>query len=299
MKNNGCILCPRECGADRQKQIGFCGAASLPRIAKVMLHKWEEPCICYGNGSGAVFFSACPLRCVFCQNAEISRKAVGREMNERALADLFLQLEEKGACCIDLVSPTPYANTLIPALTLAKRGGLSIPVVYNCGGYEKASTLRMLQGLIDVYMPDFKFFDSSLSSSFSSAPDYAAQALSSMEEMLRQTGDLLWDGEHLKRGVMVRHLILPGHTDDSVAILEALSKHFPKEKIVLSLMRQFTPMPDSRSFEELTRRLTTIEYQKVLRKAKALGFEHIYTQKRDSASAEFIPDFSVFFEEDN
>ena len=289
--DQGCFLCPRECGVDRETGIGFCGAQRLPTVAKVMLHPWEEPCICYGKGSGAVFFSACQMRCVFCQNHTISQRQCGDPMDAAELSDLFLKLEERGACNLNLVSPTPHLNVLIPALEKAKAKGFTLPVVFNSGGYEKAEVLLRLEGLIDVYLPDFKFFDPMLSKTYGGAADYSHRATEAIVEMFRQTGGLRLEGEKLLRGTVVRHLILPGHTEDSVHILEHLSKIIPSKEIVLSLLRQYTPMHRAKEFPNLSRKLTTMEYNRVVKVADALGFSKVYTQEKESATEAYVPDF--------
>jgi len=287
-----CRLCPRECGVDRATAVGFCGAGKSVRIAKWMLHPWEEPCICDRNGSGAVFFSGCPLRCVFCQNHTISHQICGEPYSQSQLYDLFLRLEARGACNVNLVTPTPYLHQLIPAIRRAKELGLSIPIVMNSGGYEKTEVLRALEGLIDVYLPDFKFFDPALSKKYADAENYAEICREVIREMQRQTGSPKFFGKRLIRGVIVRHLILPGASRDSLRILDALYEDFGKGGIVLSLLRQYTPMHRASLFPELCRTVTTLEYRRVVNKAASLGFEWIYTQGKDSASETFVPDFT-------
>lgn len=289
---NACFLCPRSCGVDRAKNKGFCGADEKVMIAKVMLHKWEEPCVCYGKGSGAVFFSSCQLKCVFCQNREISRSQCGTPVNEETLCKLFLNLQEKGACNINLVSPTPHLNTVIPAIVSAKKKGLDIPVMMNSGGYESVETLKRLEGLIDIYMPDFKFFDPQLSHRYAQAENYADVATAALTEMRKQMPFAVWDEGHLIKGILVRHLILPGQSKDSLAVLKRLSEIFPEGNLVLSVLRQFTPIPELKLLPELNRKITSLEYEKVLREAKKLSFSQIYSQKKESASAEYIPDFN-------
>ncbi len=299
MRDEKCTLCPRECKINRKTSIGFCGAPPFPVVAKAMLHRWEEPCICYGKGSGAVFFSGCQLRCVFCQNHEISAKVTGKEMDASALADLFMQLEEKGACNINLVSPTPYLDTIIPALEKVKNAGLSIPVLFNSGGYESTGSLKKLDGLIDIYLPDFKFYSAEFANRYAKAKNYADRALESILEMFRQTGFPKFDDRRLKQGVIVRHLVLPGASADSVKILELLASHLPQNAIILSLMRQYTPMFHASEYPELSRTVTSLEYNRVIKAAQKLGFEDIYTQEAQSIGAEYVPDFSVFFDEMN
>ncbi len=294
MEDLHCRLCPRECRVDRKRTVGFCGVGDKAVVAKAMLHLWEEPCICFGEGSGAVFFSGCQLKCVFCQNHEISCKIKGKAMDHAALSSLFLELEKSGACNINLVSPTPHLPTLIPALQMAKEQGLSIPVVYNSGGYEKTETLKLLEGLVDIYLPDYKFFSPDLSKCYAKAENYPAVCQSTITEMHRQVGDPIWEGEHLKRGVIVRHLVLPGASRDSVEIVKNLRDSFGKDGIVLSLLRQYTPMHRAGNFPVLSRRVASLEYQRVEKSARQMGFRWIYTQEKTSASEDFVPDFSSF-----
>ena len=294
MNHSLCKLCPRYCKIDRDKQIGFCGASGLPTVAKAMLHRWEEPCICYGKGSGAIFFSGCQLKCVFCQNSEISRQLHGKELNADHLAALFLSLQEQGACNINLVSPTPYLNTVIPALEHARKAGLSIPIVFNSGGYENVESLKKLDGLIDIYLPDFKFHSKELSARYAKATDYAERCFTSLVEMHRQTGKPQFQNTSLSKGMIVRHLILPGCTSDSMKILECLADLFSSDDIILSLMRQYTPLVNKADFPELSRPITSLEYNRVVQTAQKLGFTYVYTQKKQSVGEEFIPDFSIF-----
>lgn len=294
-----CTLCPRKCKIDRKKSLGFCGAPLLPRVAKVMLHRWEEPCICYGAGSGAIFFSGCQLKCVFCQNKKISRTICGKEQNKDALADLFLQLEDQGACNINLVSPTPYLNEVIPALEKAKALGLSVPILMNSGGYETVEALKHLDGLVDIYLPDFKFYSSELALRYAKASDYSLRCMEALHEMHRQTGKPSRCGERLLRGVIVRHLVLPGCSADSVKIMKMLSEHFSNDDLILSIMRQYTPMVDGERYPELTRTVTSLEYNRVAKAAQSVGFTDIYTQSSDSIGESFVPDFDIFFDKIN
>lgn len=294
MNHSLCKLCPRNCKIDRDSQIGFCGASGLPTVAKAMLHRWEEPCICYGNGSGAVFFSGCQLRCVFCQNNTISRRLCGKEMDASQLVSLFLSLQEQGACNINLVSPTPYLNTLVPALKESKKAGLSIPIVFNSGGYENADSLKYLEGLVDIYLPDFKFYSKELSTRYACAADYTERCLDSLIEMYRQTGKPQFKNTSLFKGMIVRHLILPGCTSDSLKILECLAGLFSSDDIILSLMRQYTPLVNKKDYPELSRAITSLEYNRVVQAAQKFGFTYIYTQSKQSVGEEFIPDFSFF-----
>ncbi len=287
-----CRLCPRNCGADRRKAPGVCGCGDSVRIAKAGLHKWEEPCICPEPGSGAVFFSGCGLRCVFCQNYEISQTLCGKVFSEKGLVSLFLSLQnDLHAANVNLVTGTPWLPVLIPALKEAKQSGLRIPVVWNCSGYETVESLRALEGLVDVYLPDLKFCDPALSRAYAAAPDYFAVAREALLEMKRQAGDPVFEKGILLRGVIVRHLVLPGSLADSLAVLDAVAEIFGTSGCVLSLMNQFVPMHRAKEFPALRRRVTTLEYQKAVRRAEEIGFEFLYTQKRGSADEKYVPEF--------
>ena len=287
-----CLSCPRECAVDRSVgERGFCGASAEYTIAFADLHLWEEPCISGKDGSGAIFFSGCNLRCVFCQNKKISRAPTGVPYTEDALIDKMLELQARGASNINLVTPTPYAFFLAKTLERAKPR-LNIPIVYNCGGYESLHALRALDGLIDVYLPDFKYYSDDLASKYSSALDYREVASEALCEMFRQTGPVVIGEDGLaKRGLIVRHLVLPACRADSFDVLRHLAKILPTDKILLSLMNQYTPdFVDSTAPKNLTRRLTSFEYQSVLDLARELGFDG-FSQQRSSASAVFTPDF--------
>ena len=287
-----CVQCPRRCGADRNVRPGFCGVPEELRLARAALHPWEEPCLSGKNGSGTLFFCGCNLRCVFCQNREISHGALsGTPVSPGQLKDLMLRLRDEGACNINLVTPTHYAEALIPVLQEI-RPSLGIPVVYNCGGYESTDTLKKLEGLIDIYLPDIKYYSAELSGKYSSAPDYYPIALNALREMLRQTGTVQYapDGS-LLRGVIVRHLVLPGCRKDSVRLLNALYDEFGNSAFLLSLMSQYTPeFAPADADKNLRRRLTDFEYSSVLSAVEALGFSG-YFQRRDSAKTSYTPDF--------
>ena len=289
---NGCVQCPRQCGIDRSVGVGFCGADDKIRLARAALHPWEEPCISGSSGSGTIFFVGCNLRCVYCQNRQISRCcATGVAVTEQQLEDVMLQLQSEGAANINLVTPTPYLSQLVHVLRSA-REKLRIPVVYNCGGYESAEALRMLDGLIDVYLPDFKYFSPQLAEQYSAAADYAAVATEALDEMLRQTGaPVMGEDGMMKKGVMVRHLVLPGCREDSVKILEYLKERYGNRAFLLSLMSQYTPaFADANAPKNLRRRVTSFEYDRVLEVADRLGFEG-YLQSRSSAVSDYTPDF--------
>lgn len=287
-----CELCPRRCGADRSVGRGVCGADDTLRVARAALHMWEEPCITGARGSGTVFFSGCPLRCVYCQNYEISRGIAGRAITVRRLADIFLELQSQGAHNINLVTPTHYVPQILAALELARAGGLSLPVVYNSGGYELPETLRSLRGFVDIYMPDFKYASPALAQAYSGAPDYPDVAKAALAEMVAQCGTARFDGDVMTRGVLVRHLVLPGCTRDSKAILKYLRETYG-DSIYISIMRQFTPTPACRDYPELNRRLSRREYDAVVDYALSLGIENGFTQEGAAAKESFIPPFDL------
>lgn len=287
-----CTLCPRECGADRQAgQIGVCGAGKEIIAARAGLHMWEEPCISGEKGSGTVFFSGCSLRCIFCQNREIARMNAGKEITIERLSEIFLELQQKGAANINLVTACHYVPQVITALEKAKSKGLTLPIVYNSGGYEKVETLKMLEGYIDIYLPDYKYTDPTLAKNFSSAPNYPEIALNAIKEMVRQTGECEFgeDG-YLQKGTIVRHLILPAHTHQSKEVLSLLYKTFGDE-IYISIMNQYTPLHPIPTYPELNRRVTTREYEKVLAHALTLGITNAFIQEGGTASESFVPEF--------
>ena len=286
-----CFLCPRRCGIDRAVQNGFCGEGEKPRVAKTMLHQWEEPFVSGTRGSGTVFFSGCNLGCIYCQNHEIRDGGVGKLMNTAELADAYLSLQSQGAHNINLVTAAHFVPTVAESLRIAKDNGLAIPVVYNSGGYELAETLRSLNGLVDIYLPDLKYVSSDLSGRFSSAPDYFSVAIEAIMEMFQQVGALTLGEDGLAvRGLAIRHLILPNCADDSRRVLDAIVTHFPLSTHV-SLMSQFTPQPHVTDFP-LNRRITAREYERVISYALGIGLYNILIQRRDSASACFTPAFT-------
>ncbi len=288
-----CNLCPRKCNADRAQGQGFCGAPEELRIARAALHMYEEPCISGKNGSGTIFFCGCNLRCVYCQNGDISRgKGIyGRRVSSAELGEIMLRLQGEGAHNINLVTPTHYADMIAEVLRDVKPQ-LNIPVVYNCGGYESIEALKSLAGLVDIYMPDFKYFSSDIAKKYSFAPDYAAVTAAALYEMFSQVGDIALDANGmLKKGMLVRHLVLPGCRKDSAEALRLISETVPADKILLSLMRQYTPSFAPESFKELRRRITSFEYDFVVTEAEKYGFDG-FTQEKESAQELFTPDFS-------
>lgn len=289
-----CSLCPRCCGADRAAgQRGFCGAGTQARIALVSLHRWEEPCLTGTNGAGTVFFSHCTMKCAFCQNYDVSHGGTGIAVTRERLTEIFLEQQSRGAATLDLVTPTHYLPQIVDALARAKRRGLSIPVVYNCGGYETPETIEQLRGLVDVFLPDLKYCDDTLAQRYSAAPNYFTIAARAIETMYSLTGPFVLDKNGLMtRGVIVRHLVLPGQYRDSLKVLDWLYGRFG-DGIYVSLMNQFTPMPQCSSrFPELGRRLTTLEYQKVLAHAEKLGMKNCFVQGRQTGLEKYIPNFN-------
>lgn len=290
-----CELCPRRCGADRRYTAGFCGVGDTVKIARAALHHWEEPCISGTAGSGTVFFSGCTLKCVYCQNYRLSHENFGKEISVGRLAEIFLELQEQGAHNINLVTATHYLPSVLEALTLAKPK-LRIPVVYNCGGYERVETIRALEGFVDIYLPDLKYYDVGLSEKYSGARDYFPVAVAAIGEMIRQTGGLQWDEKQpslLKRGVVIRHMTLPGAKEDSFRILEEIAETFPRHSYLISLMSQYTPFYKSRLYPEIDRRITSYEYGKVVDKAIELGLTEGYMQEKSSAKEEYTPPFDL------
>lgn len=291
----GCRLCPRECNADRAKgEIGYCGESNDLRVARAALHMWEEPCISGETGSGTVFFTGCPLKCIFCQNNTIADGSVGKSISTERLAEIFLELQKKGACNINLVTATHFVPQIIAALKLAKAKGLSIPVVYNCGGYEKVETLRLLDGLVDIYLPDLKYYSPKLSARYSNAPDYFEKASAAISEMVRQTDTPIFDEATglMKRGVIVRHLLLPGRLADSKKIMSYLYRTY-KNDIYVSIMSQYTPMGTFPDMPELNRRVSHKEYNTLVDYCLELGIENGFIQEGEVALESFIPPFDL------
>lgn len=285
MDYTNCTLCPRQCGADRASgNLGFCRCPDTALVAKAMLHKWEEPALAGNGGSGAVFFGGCTLGCKYCQNKAISGGAVGKPMDSQALRALFEDLIAQGAENIDLVTPTHFLPTILPALSPK----LPVPVVYNCGGYEGVETLRELEGKVDIYLPDLKYANPRLAQALSGAADYFPVATAAIKEMVRQTGPIQWNGDKITKGTIIRHLILPGSVDNSLRVLDWIGETFAPGEILVSLMRQYTPMGGlSAPFD---RRITDEEYDAVLSWMYLNELEG-FTQEADSADVGFIPDF--------
>ena len=284
MDYTNCTLCPRSCGVDRRRQRGYCGGPDTALVAKAMLHKWEEPALAGSGGSGAIFFGGCTLRCRYCQNIAISAAPTGTPMDSAALRKLMEDLIARGAENIDLVTPTHYLPTLLPAL----EPGLPVPVVYNCGGYERAETLCCLEGKVDIYLPDLKYAEGKLARELSGAEDYFPRARDAIAEMYRQVGPIQWEGSRVKKGVIIRHLILPGHVENSLKVLDWIGEHFAPGAVMVSLMRQYTPMGSLPA--PLNRRVTEEEYQAVLSWMYLNRLEG-FTQDAEAADSVYIPDF--------
>lgn len=294
-----CMICPRCCGARRnQNETGFCGETNDVRVAKTSLHRWEEPCITGKDGSGTVFFTGCNLKCIFCQNHTIAGNSVGKVVTVNELADLFIRLQNHGATNINLVTAGHFIVQVREALQIAKKRGLVLPVVYNSSAYETVEALKLLDGLVDIYLPDCKFMNPVISKNYASAENYFEVAKKAIDEMVRQAGDPQFEesewGTVMKKGVIVRHLILPGHTKDSMNIVRYLYQTYG-DRICLSIMNQFTPVVKQEKYLNLNRRLTKREYSKVVDFAIGLGVENAYIQEGDVAKESFIPDFDVSF----
>jgi len=289
-----CYLCPRNCGVDREKgEIGFCREGADIRIARYSLHEWEEPVISGERGSGTIFFSGCNLKCEFCQNRLISHNGKGQTISIGRLCEIILELESMGAENINLVTPTHFADKITNALALVK-DKLSIPVIYNTSGYENVDTIRKLEGLVDVYLPDFKYFSDELAKKYSNAKNYRETATAAIHEMFRQVGKVTLDERGMiKKGVIIRHLVLPSCRRDSMAVLDTIANEFGITDILVSLMSQYTPdfaIASDTTHKELRRRITSFEYSSVTEYADKLGIDG-FVQHRDSAKAKYTPDF--------
>ncbi|WP_367942628.1 radical SAM protein [Enterocloster citroniae] len=308
-----CTLCPRACSVNRLETTGYCGCGHELKAARAALHHWEEPCISgpeqERGGSGTVFFSGCTLRCCFCQNWELSSDNFGKVLTAEELAQIFLNLESQGAYNINLVTPTQYLPHITYALDMV-RDRLTIPVVYNCGGYETAEMILALKDYVDIWLPDFKYYDNRLALKYSRASDYFEQSSAAIRQMIRQTGAPVWqdhnpDQDHLpgqesvssfpllKKGVIIRHMVLPGHKDDSIALLHWMKDHLPEGRYLISLMSQYTPFHHSSEYPGLNRRITTYEYNRVVDTAIELGLTQGFMQQKSSAREEYTPPFDL------
>lgn len=289
-----CSLCPRMCGTDRAAgQKGFCGGGNLVRVARAALHYWEEPCISGESGSGTVFFSGCTMRCVFCQNKEISRGEAGKEITIERLAEIYLELAAKGANNINLVTPMHYAPQITAALDIARKNGLTLPIVWNTGGWERRESIAAVRDYADIWLSDFKYFDSSLGESLSKAPNYFSVAAAALDQMVKQTCEPVFDeNDMMRRGVIVRHLMLPGHLDDTKNVLRFLYENYG-DSIWISIMNQYTPMCSDPRFPELSRTVSDEEYNEAIDFACELGIENAFVQEGGTVDESFIPPFDL------
>lgn len=291
-KYENCLLCPRKCGINRSTgQTGVCGVSAKIRVARAALHYWEEPCISGEKGSGAVFFSGCSLHCVFCQNREISDGKAGKVISKERLSDIFLELKAKGANNINLVTPGQYIPDIVWAVRDARRRGMELPIVYNTSGYEDAKELKLLEGIVDVYLPDFKYMDSTLSAKYSRAKDYPSVAKQALSEMVRQQPRVVIDDATglIQKGVIVRQLLLPGHVNDAKAILKYLHDTY-QNSIYISMMSQFTPIA-LKDYPEINRTVTRREYERLIDYAIKIGITNAFIQEGNVAKDSFIPAF--------
>ena len=288
-----CMLCPRECGVNRKKgEMGVCGQTAAIKAARAALHMWEEPCISGQNGSGTVFFSGCNLGCIFCQNHNIATGKAGIEISIERLAEIFLELQEKGANNINLVTAGHFVPQVVEALKLAKQQGLYLPIVYNTSSYEKVETLRLLEELVDIWLPDCKYRSAELAARYSRAADYPETVKTALAEMVRQTGAPLFDRRGMmKKGVIVRHLVLPGCVSDSKDVLEYLWDTFGNQ-IYVSIMSQYTPLPHVAAYPEINRKVTDEEYEEIVDYARFLGMSQVYIQEGGCVGESFIPPFN-------
>lgn len=288
-----CNICPFKCNVSREnKELGVCKIGGKIKVSYVSTHRWEEPCISGTKGSATIFFTGCNLRCVFCQNYKISRKeSEGKEITEEELADIFLMKQKEGVHNINLVSPTPYIKYIKKAIKIAKSKGLNIPIVYNSNGYENVESIKELEGLIDIYLPDFKYGDDNLAKRYSSAINYKQNCINVIKEMFRQVGNAEFDRNRIiKKGLIIRHLILPNNIENSKQVLKEIAENFDK-KIYVSLMGQYIPQDKSTEYEELNRKITEEEYDEVIDYFFEVGLENGFIQELESASEEYIPKF--------
>lgn len=293
MEMTECRLCPRQCGVDRSKQTGYCGVSDRVKLARAALHFWEEPCISGERGSGTVFFSGCALKCVFCQNYQLSAGHFGKEVSIQRLAEIFLELQQQGAHNINLVTGGHYVPQIVQALELVRKD-LKIPVVYNSSGYETVETLRQLKGYVDIYLPDLKYYSPERSARYSNARDYFAVASQAVQEMFSQVGPVQFDEQGmLQKGVVVRHMVMPNGVEDTMDILTWIAEHLPLDDILVSVMSQYTPFYKSADYPEINRRLTQEEYDRVLDWMECMGIEQGFVQELSSAKEEYTPDFSL------
>lgn len=288
-----CNLCPRNCSTDRSTKAGYCKMSDILNVSRAALHFWEEPCISGEHGSGTVFFSGCNMGCVYCQNQDISHQGFGREITVERLAEIFIELENKSAHNINLVTPTHFVPQIVQAVGISRKNGLSVPVVYNTSGYEKVENIESLKQTVDVFLPDFKYFSSETAQKYSFCADYPQIVKKAIEQMVKQTGSCVFDDNGMiQKGVVVRVLVLPGYTDEAKQIIEYLYTTYGDD-IFISIMSQYTPCTDLHNYPEINRRLTQEEYDDVVDFAVELGLENGFVQEGESASESFIPPFNL------
>ena len=292
MKNtDNCMLCPRKCNIDRTKKIGLCGMPKDIYCARAALHFWEEPCISGERGSGTVFFTGCPLKCIYCQNIDIAKGSIGKRISVNRLAEIFIELQNKGAHNINLVTPTHYSDAIIKAVNIAREKGLDIPIVYNTSGYENVEALKTLEGIVDIYLTDIKYMDSSLALKYSNAKNYPDIAKAALDEMMRQTGSPVFDSHGImKRGVIVRHLLLPNCLENGKAVVKYVYEKYG-DLLYISLMNQYTPIKHFEKFPELNNKVGKEEYDALVDYALSIGVENGFIQEGDTAEESFIPPF--------
>lgn len=290
---NSCKVCPRSCGINRNENLGFCKSGASVKLAKAYGHMWEEPCISGTKGSGTVFFSNCNLRCVFCQNHDISQESTGREVSIQRLSEIFLEQQERGFHNINLVNPTHYAPQIIEAIKISKSKGLTIPIVYNSNGYETTDTIDDLEGFIDIYIPDFKYFNDKYAIKYSNAPDYFNIASACISRMVEQTGPCKFDEQGIMtRGVIIRHLMLPGLLFDSKKVVDYIYKSFGDD-VYLSLMNQYTPMFHAKDYPEINKRLNPGHYDSLIDHCLEIGYKNAFIQESGTDTTDFVPDFDL------
>ncbi len=287
-----CNLCPRECNKERNEETGFCRVGDEFVLSRAALHLWEEPCITGEKGSGTIFFAGCNLNCIYCQNYDISKECFGKKTDEGRLLEIMFSLKEQGAANINLVTPSHFAKRLIPVIKRAKDENIGIPFVYNTSAYEKVDALRELEGLIDIYMPDFKYMSGDLAFEYSNARDYPSVAKKAIDEMVRQKGKIKWENDLMKEGVLIRHLLLPGALEDSKRVMEYLYNRYG-EKVYFSIMSQYTPTKNVKNHPLLRNKVTEDDYNELIDFCLDMGMENAFTQEGESASESFIPPFTL------
>ncbi len=288
-----CNLCPRNCNVDRSINKGYCGQTDIIKVARASLHMWEEPCISGERGSGTVFFSGCGLRCVFCQNFDIAKGDTGKEITVERLAEIFCELKEKGAHNINLVTGDHFVPEIIKALDIAKANGMDLPIVFNTSSYINKETLKCLENYVDIYLADFKYFDNETAKKYSNAENYLQVAKTAIEEMVSQKGTPVYDDEGMmKRGVIVRHLLMPGYLQESKAIIRYVYEEYG-ERVVLSIMNQYTPLKQVEKYPEINRKVSDAEYESLINYAISIGVKEAYVQEGDTAEESFIPPFDL------